>query len=106
MFHLPNLNSVKTFCLDVYVYTHMLWGRQGSGLGRNLNKEGNYWGFQVARSDKPQTLDFGSGHDFMVHETEPFIRLCANSAEPTWDSLSLLLSLPLACLLSLSQNKC
>ena len=41
-----------------------------------------------------------------VHQSEPPIRLCTDSMESTWDSLSLL-SLPLPCSgsLSLSQNK-
>ena len=40
-------------------------------------------------------------------EFEPRIRLCADSAEPAWDSLSLPPPLPLPCSLSsgLSQNK-
>ena len=37
---------------------------------------------------KCPTLDFGSGHDLMVHEFEPHVRLCANSGESAWDSLS------------------
>ena len=39
------------------------------------------------------TLNFGSGHDLMVHEFEPHIRLAADSVEPARDSLSLSLSL-------------
>ena len=34
------------------------------------------------------TLGFGSGHDFTVCEIEPHVRLCADSMEPAWDSLS------------------
>ena len=52
---------------------------------------------------KQQTLDFGSGHDLTVRDMEPHVGLCAESAEPAWDSLSL--SLPLPCSLCLSQNK-
>ena len=33
-------------------------------------------------------LDFGSGHDLMVHEVEPRIWLRADSMEPAWDFLS------------------
>ena len=47
------------------------------------------------------TLDFGSGHDLTVHEFEPCVRFCADSEEPTWDSLSL----PLSVSLSLSLKK-
>ena len=33
-------------------------------------------------------LDFGSCHDLTVCEIKPHIRLCTDSTEPTWDSLS------------------
>ena len=61
----------------------------------------------MAQLVKHLTLDLGSGHDLVVHEFEPYIRFCADSADPAWDSLSPPLSLPLAHLLSLclSQNK-
>ena len=47
----------------------------------------------MAQLVKHPTLDFGSGHDLMVGELEPHIRLCADSEEPAWDSLSPPLSL-------------
>ena len=58
----------------------------------------------MAQSVKYPTLDLGSGHDLMVHEIEPRVGLCTDSA---WDSLSPSLSgTPLlAHTLSLSQNK-
>ena len=37
---------------------------------------------------KPLTLDFSSDHDLMVCEIKPRIRLCTDSTESTWDSLS------------------
>ena len=49
----------------------------------------------MAQSVKHLTLGFGSGHDLMVCGIEPHVRLCADSEEPAWDSLFLLLSLPL-----------
>ena len=51
----------------------------------------------MAQLVKHLTLNFGSGHDLTVHEMEPLIKLCADSMEPAWDSLSpsLSLSLPL-----------
>ena len=58
-------------------------------------------GTWVAQSVECPTPDFGSGHDLMVHEIQPFVRLCADSAEAVWDSLSL----PNSRTLSLSQNK-
>ena len=60
------------------------------------------WGTWVAQLVKHPTLNFSSGHDLRVCGFEPRIGLCADSAEPAWDSLSLPLSLPLPCLLSLS----
>ena len=42
----------------------------------------------MSQSVKHLTLDFGLGHDLMVHETEPHVRLCADSMEPAWDSLT------------------
>ena len=53
------------------------------------------------------TLDFGSGYDFMGREFKSHVRLHADSAEPSWDSRSIPLSLcPFpARARSLSQNK-
>ena len=45
---------------------------------------------------KRPTLDFGSGHNLMVHEIEPHVGLCADSKEPGWDIFSLSLSLSLS----------
>ena len=65
---------------------------------------------RVAQEVNCPTLDFSSGHDFMVHEFKPHIGLCADSVEPAWDllspslSLSLPPSLTLMYALSLSQN--
>ena len=42
---------------------------------------------------KRPTLDFGSGHDPTVVRSRTAVRLCADSAQPIWDSLSLSLSL-------------
>ena len=57
----------------------------------------------MAQSVKRPTLDFDSGHDLTVYGTEPRVGLCADSSEPSWDSVSSSLSalLPLACALSL-----
>ena len=64
---------------------------------------GGAWG---AQSVKRPTSDFGSGRDLTVRES---VGLCADSAEPAWDSLSPSLSVPslLACVctLSLSPSK-
>ena len=66
----------------------------------------SFRGTWVAQSVKPLTLGFSSGHDLMVCEIEPRVRLCADSTEPAWDSLSPSLSVPswlvCACSLSLS----
>ena len=45
-------------------------------------------GTWVAQLVKCPTLGFGSGHDLKVWELEPYIGLCADNAEPAWDSLS------------------
>ena len=60
-------------------------------------------GTQVAQSVKPLSLGFGSGHDLVVHGIEPQVRLCTDSMEPAWDSLSLSLC-PSPLVLSLSQK--
>ena len=52
----------------------------------------------------PTPLDFGSGYDLMVCEFEPCIGLCADIAEPAWDSVTLSLSASLLLSLSL-KNK-
>ena len=49
----------------------------------------------MAQSVEHLTLDFGSGHDLVVRGIESHIRLCADGAEPAWDSLSPSLSLSL-----------
>ena len=43
----------------------------------------------MAQSVKHPALDFISGHDLLLHETELRVGLCADSIEPAWDSLSL-----------------
>ena len=48
------------------------------------------WGTWVTWLVKHPTLDFCSGHDFMVSGFKPRIGLLADGAEPAWDSLSLL----------------
>ena len=55
-------------------------------------KEYAIWVTWVAQLFERGSLDFGSSHDLMVHELEPCVGLCADSAEPAWDSLSLPLS--------------
>ena len=60
----------------------------------------------MVQSVEHPTLDFSSGHDLMVHETEPHFG-SAVSAMPAWVSL-FSLSLPLLllmCALSLKINK-
>ena len=49
--------------------------------------------------------DFSSGHNLIVRELEPHLRLFADSAEPAWDSLFSSLSTPppFVCALSLSK---
>ena len=47
----------------------------------------------MAQLVKLLTLDFGSCHDLMVHEIEPYTGVHADSEESAWDSLSPSLSL-------------
>ena len=57
---------------------------------------------------KRLTLDLGSGHDLTVCEFKPCIRLCANSVESAWDSVSPLCPSPTCvrvCTLALSLSK-
>ena len=54
---------------------------------------------------KRPTLGVGSGHDLTVREFESLVRLCADSAEPAWDSLSSSLSAPPLLMLSLKISK-
>ena len=60
-------------------------------------------GCRVAQLVKHRTLDFRSGYDLAVCDIEPHFRLCTYCLE--FGIVSLLLSLPLLCLLSFSQNK-
>ena len=53
-------------------------------------------GTWVAQWVKHPTLVFGSGHDLMVGGLEFRVWLCTDRTEPDWDSLFLLLSLPLS----------
>ena len=65
-----------------------------------MKKEGRL----VAQSVKCLINDFGSGHDLMVPEFEPHIRLCADSVGPAWDSVSPSLSFPSLLVHPLSKN--
>ena len=59
----------------------------------------------MAQLVKFPTLDFGSGHDLMVHGFKPCVALCAESAEPAWNLLSFSLSAPSLLMLSIKINK-
>ena len=61
----------------------------------------------MVQSVERLTLDFSSGHDLSACEFESRIGLCADRAQPAWDSHSLPLSLsaPLPLTLSLSLSK-
>ena len=60
----------------------------------------------MAQSVERPTLDFGSGRDLTVCESEPHVGICADSEEPAWDSLSPSLSAPLLLVFSLSLSLC
>ena len=59
----------------------------------------------MTQSVKHLTLGFGSGHDLVGCGIEAHVRLCPDSTEPAWDSLSSFLSVPSPCTLSLKINK-
>ena len=42
----------------------------------------------MAQLVRRPTLDFGSGHDLTVGESELHVGLCADGAGPAWDSPS------------------
>ena len=62
-----------------------------------------FQGAWVAQSVRHPILDFSSGHDPMVCEIEPLIRVCIDSVEPAWDSLFPSLPLPHSRSLSISK---
>ena len=51
-------------------------------------KKPHTWGTWVAQSVKHPTLGLGLGQDLTVCEFEPHIGLCADGAEPAWNSVS------------------
>ena len=53
----------------------------------NTRKMPSGRGAWVALQVRCLTLGLGSGQDLTVHEFEPRIGLCANSAQPAWVSL-------------------
>ena len=62
-------------------------------------------GTWATQSAERRSLDFSSGHDLVVREFKPQVRLCSDIVEPAWDSLSCLHSHPLPSNLSLSLSK-
>ena len=70
----------------------------GKCLQGRPKQEQTILGAWVAQRVKCPTLDFHSGRDLVVCE----FRLCGDSTEPAWDSLSPSLSAPHLLLLSLS----
>ena len=58
----------------------------------------------MAKSVKPPTLDFGSGHEFMIHGFKPCTRLHADCMESAWDSLSPFISAPPLLMLELTHS--
>ena len=42
----------------------------------------------MVQSVECPTLDFGPGHDPLVHGIELYVGLCADGTEPAWDSHS------------------
>ena len=65
----------------------------------------NFRGSWVAELVTCLTLDFGSGHDLVIRESEPQSGLRPDRAEAAWDSLSPSLCPSPAGVLSLNINK-
>ena len=63
-------------------------------LGLKEVKIQGHRGAWVAQSVKCWTLDLGSSHELTIREFEPRTGLCADRAEPAWDSLPPFLSAP------------
>ena len=84
----------------------MNWGISGCifHLSRQKALVGGQ-GARVAQSFKHLTLDLCSGLDLMDHEFKPHLGLCADNAEPTWNSLSLSLLLSLSLSFKINKKK-
>ena len=67
-----------------------------------MKEERGTW---VAQSVKCLTPGFSSVHDLAVPVFKPCIRLCTDSVDPPWDSLSLPLSVPPPLVHSLALSK-
>ena len=122
MWFLPVLSSSAVPCRDTgwcgrgvcpgSSAAHKVQARAGSLCCRSstphqpsLLKNHEFRGAWVSQSVKRPTLDLCSGHDLMVHEFEPHVRLCTASAEPPWDPLSSSLCPSPACALSRSRSQ-
>ena len=64
--------------------------------------KGHACGTWVAPSVKHPTFDVSLGYDLTVCEFEPCVRLCADSGEPAWDSVSPSLCFLTTCSLAFS----
>ena len=70
---------------------------EGQGGGPPGGRKTGAWrGTWVAQSADHPTLGFSSGRDLAVCEIEPRVKLCADSMEPAWDSVSAAFSLSLS----------
>ena len=89
----------KDTLLPAMLITTLTRRRGGTEGTQDLECLGGSW---MAQLVKRLTLNFGSGHDLMVREFEPFVELCMEGMEPAWDSLSPQLAHTLAISISLS----
>ena len=72
-----------------------------AGLLKTLTLKYLLWGAWVAQLVKHPTLDFGSGHDLIVHGIESYIGLCTDLMAWAYLGFSLSLSLPFPASMSL-----
>ena len=81
-----------------FYFTDIFPGHQVQWVHRKYLR--GAWAVQLI---KHPTLGFGSGHDLQLREIKSHIRVCADSVETAWDSLSL--APPAVLALSLNINK-
>ena len=79
------MRTRASLAASAHGHARMLPLPQCERLAVYLPEEVGAWAAQLV---KGPTLDFSSGHDLMVCGIEPHVRLCTDSVEPAWDSVS------------------
>ena len=79
---LQEICYIYMFCLFVCFLFSVFVLCFGQGDKSESKKKMGVSGTLVTQSVEGQTLDFCSGHDLMVGEFQPCVRLCADIVEP------------------------